>query len=160
MQPKRFVTVLIIATLSMASSRSIQGAGRNAAEEAAIRKQIAALDTGASRREVSLPDDVFWSGAYKRPVVGSQAAEPIGGERSPANRVPGSQRNKTEVIKIIVADSGDLAYEYSSGTLEFDLKSGQHTKMEEGILRVWQKQNGNWKVAAFFVQPYDRSPSR
>lgn len=41
-------------------------------------------------------------------------------------------------------------------TLDFDMKSGQHVTIESGGLRVWQKQNGTWKLAAYFMNAYDR----
>jgi len=40
--------------------------------------------------------------------------------------------------------------------LEYDLGSGEHVSFDTGILRVWQKQGGEWKIAAFFVRPYDK----
>jgi hypothetical protein len=40
--------------------------------------------------------------------------------------------------------------------VEYDLKSGEHIRFDRGILRVWQKQNGEWKGAAQFARPYDR----
>jgi hypothetical protein len=87
--------------------------------------------------------------------VGNEKGEPAEGANSIPNRVSGSQKSKTEVIRIVVADSRDLACEYSKSTLEFDLKSGEHRSSMTGLLRVWQRQNGNWMVAAFFVRPYD-----
>jgi ketosteroid isomerase-like protein len=59
------------------------------------------------------------------------------------------------VIRIIVADSRDLAYEYSKANLGFDLKSGQHIQFDTGVLRVWQKQDGAWRVGAQFIRPYE-----
>jgi ketosteroid isomerase-like protein len=133
-----------------------RSAGNNAEEEAAIRKVIAALDAKGNAPDVSLPDAVFWSGAYKKPFIrSSEKAEPRGGEGSIGERVPGSQKTKTEPIRIVVADSHDLAYEYSKFTLEFDMKSGKHDRFEGGLLRVWQKQGGEWKQAAVFMRPYE-----
>jgi hypothetical protein len=152
MQRQLIVTATMVGFLAITSS-GVRGAGNNAAEEAAIRKQIAAYDMGT--RGLGLPDQVFWSGAYKRPTVGNEKGEPAEGANSIPNRVSGSQKNKTEVIRIVVADSGDLAYEYSKSTLEFDLKSGEHHSSMTGLLRVWQKQDGNWRIAAFFARPYD-----
>src|SRR6476646_8301871 len=77
-----------------------RGAGSNAEEEAAIRKVSAALDAKGSAPSVSLPDAIFWSGAYKKPVIlSSEKAEPRSGEGSIGERVPGSQKNKTEPIR-------------------------------------------------------------
>jgi hypothetical protein len=35
------------------------------------------------------------------------------------------------------------------------MKSGQHVTFETGILRVWQKEGGQWKLAASFSRPLD-----
>ena len=160
MQGKQPVILLTAFLLAGLSSPGLRGAGSNASEEAAIRRQIAIFDSPAGGRDLYMSDRVFWSGAYKRPVMGTETSEPTGGERSIPNRVPGSQKGKTEPIRIVVADSRDVAWEYSRETLEYDLKSGQHVRIEDGVLRVWQKQNGEWKIAAAFLQPYDRVPAR
>ncbi|HYA17917.1 MAG TPA: hypothetical protein VEF06_10645 [Bryobacteraceae bacterium] len=136
--------------LALASS-GVRGAGTNAAEEAAIRKLIT-----SSATPPRLADHIFWSGAYRRPTVGNEKAEPSVGPGSIENRVPSSQKSTTQPIRIVVADSRDLAYEYSKSTLEYDLKAGGHFKADTGLLRVWQKQDGTWKEAAIFVRPYDR----
>ena len=69
--------------------------------------------------------------------------------------LPGSQKGKTDVQRIVIADSKDLAYEYSKFTLTFDTKDGKHFNFDGGTLRVWQKQGGEWKIAAMFLRPYD-----
>jgi ketosteroid isomerase-like protein len=133
----------------------LSGAGSNSAEEAAIRKAIALSDE-KGRAAVALPDAVFWSGAYKRPIISPDKGQPRTGEGSISDRVPGSQIIKTEPIRIVVSDSKDLAYEYSKSTLEFITKtSGKHEKLNIGLLRVWQKQGGEWREAAIFTHPYE-----
>ncbi len=147
---KRFViSIGLIFGFVAILSVGLRGAGSNAAEEAAIKKIISAGNPS------SLADAVFWSGAYKRPAVGTETPEPKTGDRAISERVPGSQKGSTQVIRIVVADSRDLAYEYSKGSLDFDVKSGQHFHTDTGILRVWQKQGGDWKIAATFARPYD-----
>ena len=132
-------------------------AGTNAAEEAAIRKAISAVEAGRGRlQQYAMPDMVYFTGAMKRPTVGGEPSQPIEGPEAPANRVPGSQTIHEEIIRIVVAESRDLAYEYSKGTLTYDLKTGEHRTGETGVLRVWQKQSGEWKVAAMFVHPYQQ----
>jgi hypothetical protein len=114
---KIVLTALAVEFLALTSS-GVRGAGTDAAEEAAIRKQIAAYDAGSSgsgsRRALVLPDEVFWSGAYKRPIVRPAVSEPVDREGSVPTRVPGPQKAKTQVIRIVVADSHDLACEYST----------------------------------------------
>ena len=149
---RRFIGpgVLIIGVMAV----NIRGAGTNAADEAAIRKLIATADqvsssiTGISR----LPNGIFWSGAIKRPIVGSQKGIPMDPSDAP-NRV--SQKTRMEPQRIVVADSRDLAYEYSTGTLEYDLANGDHKTKEVALLRVWQKQSGQWKQTALFSRAFD-----
>jgi hypothetical protein len=70
------------------------------------------------------------------------------------DRVPGSQKSKTEAMRIVVADSRDLAYEYSKSILEFDMKSGEHVSFDSPSLA---KGGRNLEgVAAVFMRPYDK----
>src|SRR5690348_1673924 len=66
------------------------------------------------------------------------------------NYVPDTTKNTTTARRIVIADSGDLAYDYSDGMLEFDLKDGTHVTSPNSTLRVRQKQDGQWKMAANF----------
>jgi hypothetical protein len=135
----------------------VRAADSNAAEETAIRKIIAAHDQkggGGLEGVPQLPDRVIWTGSAKRPMVGDEKEQLLSTSSVP-DRVPGHTTIKTEPVRIVVADSRDLAYEYGKITTEFDLKSGAHVKLEAGFLRVWQKQDGNWEEAAVFTRPYD-----
>jgi ketosteroid isomerase-like protein len=149
----RFLT-LLAAVLSLGISA--HAAGVNPKEEAAIKKQIVAIDAKGNR-EHSLPDVIFWSGAFKRPVIGTEdgKSKQEAGEGSIADRKPATQKLVTKPQRIVVADSQDLAYEYSIFTLEFDTKAGKHIKFDGAGLRVWQKQGGVWKQAAIFARGYD-----
>jgi ketosteroid isomerase-like protein len=153
MQRQLIATVLAVGFIAITSS-GVRGAGTNAADETAIRKQIAANDVGTGAG-LSLPDAVFWSAALKRPKVGNEKGEPTI-DRAAEDRVPGSQKSTTTVIRVVVADSHDLAYEYSTSNFAYDVKGGKHVSFDRGLLRVWQKQGGDWKIAAFFVRPYDK----
>ncbi len=156
MNRKSFFTPLAVALLAFVFS-DLRGAGSDAAEEAAIRKIIAAHDQkggGGLEGVPQLEDRVIWTGSAKRPMVGDEKEQLLSAS-SVLNRVPGHTTIKTEPIRIVIAESRDLAYEYGKVTTEFDLKSGEHVKLEAGLLRVWQKQDGNWKEAAVFTRPYD-----
>ena len=62
-------------------------------------------------------------------------------------------RNQFESL---LPDSKDLAYEYSTFTRQYTTKSsGKTIKFEGATLRVWQKKDGVWKVAAVFARPYE-----
>jgi ketosteroid isomerase-like protein len=154
---RRFAVIALTAGVIAAMCFRMRGAGTNTDEEAAIRKIIAAHDQkggGGLEGVPQLADRVVWTGSAKRPMVGDEKEELLSTSSVP-NRVPGRTTIKTEPVRIVVANDRDLAYEYGKITTEFDLKSGEHGKLEAGLLRVWQKQDGNWKQAAVFTRPYD-----
>jgi hypothetical protein len=132
------------------------------ADERAIRDLIARYDKGES---VTPTDDViFWTGDFKRPTVGSLRGEAIPADQrpssarvpgSPSARVPGSRRRVTTPVRIDIATSGDLAYEFSNSELVFDLQNGEpETAIPASVLRVWKKDGGQWKIAAMFARPH------
>jgi hypothetical protein len=126
-------------------------------DEQRIRALIARADQGMQPPRTA--DRIFWSAAFKRPVVGNQSAEEIPTDRRPALRVPGSQRAKTTVERIEIAKSGDLAYEFSNSDLSFQLKNGRDVSLPTSLLRVWRKEQGQWKVAANFSMTHYQEPA-
>lgn len=118
-------------------------------DEAAIR--AAAVSEHAQHTD----DAIFWSGAFKRPFV-----LPEKGETFPEDDfgTRNNEKSSVEVQRIEVAASGDLAYEFSYGTLEYDQTTTtppKHELFKVGLLRVWKKVNGEWKIAATFARPLD-----
>ena len=93
---------------------------------------------------------VFWSGAYKAPVMGDERPVEIDSPRQPANRV--SSRTKVTVKKLEVSGGGDMAWEYSDGQLSYELKDGTNGTFRNATLRVWRKVDGAWRVVAHFSQ--------
>ncbi len=65
--------------------------------------------------------------------------------------------NHYDVKRIEVASSGDMAYEFSYGKAEFDVDGppAQHISIDQGLVRVWKKVQGEWMVAVMFVRPLD-----
>jgi ketosteroid isomerase-like protein len=126
------------------------------ADERQIRDLIERYGKGESIPRTA--DVIFWSGAFKRPIVGSERGEEISSDRQPSARIPGSERNKTTPVRIEIAKSGDLAYEFSHSTLSFDLKSGGKESFPTSVLRVWKKEDGQWKIAAMFARPHYQDP--
>jgi len=132
------------------------------ADERAIRDLIARYDRGES---VALARDmIYWTGPFKRPTVGSQEREPLPADLqpssarapdSPSERVSGSRRRVTTPVRIEIAKSGDLAYEFSNSEIRFDLKNGeQEAATPSSVLRVWKKDGGQWTIAAMFARPH------
>ena len=136
------------------------------ADERAIRDLIARYDAGES--VASTTDTIYWTGPFKRPTVGSEAREPLPPDQqptstrapgAPSERVPGSRRRVTTPVRIEIAQSGDLAYEFSHSEVRFDLKNGdQEAATPASVLRVWKKDGGQWKIAAMFARPHYQDP--
>ena len=118
------------------------------ADEVTIR---AIIESG--KRPASAARHVFWSGAIKRPVVENGVADPYPDSGIGKRK---NQKTTTKVQRLEVAAAGDMAWEYSTSTVEYDLDdSPKHEKFDTGLLRVWKKEAGQWTVAATFIRPLD-----
>jgi ketosteroid isomerase-like protein len=128
------------------------------ADEAAIRDAVAQLGKGGV--DLRTRDQVFFSGSYVRPIVTGENEPELTtrGRRS----VPGSDRVTWRVRRIEVASSGDLAYEFSDGTIARRVKRPDGTEeaatLENSALRVWKKVDGRWLVAVHFSAPHGDRP--
>ena len=123
-------------------------------DEAQIRALIAQRNDG--KPVPMLPDRIAWLGAFQKPIVGDDAPVLRTHERGLENRVPNTQKNTTTIRRIVISEAGDMAYEFSDGTIDFDLKDGTHISSPNSTLRVWQKQAGQWKIAAMFTLTHYR----
>ena len=148
------VAVLVVGVVAVGAVAHVRSAADRSADEAAIRRLIRDRDAGT--RVPSTPDRVFWTAALKKPLLGSEAPTLRTHERGIENRVPGTTKIETQVRRIVFADSGEFAYEYSDGLLTFDLTDGQHISSPNSTLSVWQKQDGQWKQAAIFSMTHYR----
>ena len=150
----------VLASIAISAEAQSQSA-----DERAIRDLIARYDQGES---VARTDDmILWSGEFKRPIVGSQKREELPADQQPSARVPGapstrvsfSRRRVTTPVRVEIAKSGDLAYEFSNSELIFDLKNGERETIPSSVLRVWKKDGGQWKIAAMFARPHYQEPA-
>lgn len=100
-----------------------------------------------------LADDMyFFSAALERPVVGAAAINDVGGRIS-ADR-ENENYGQLKPDRIVVAPSGDMAYEYGTENIRFDeRKSGKHLDFTAAYLRVWRAVDGSCRVAAQMQQP-------
>ncbi len=137
-----------ICILLLALGASLLRAADAKTEEAAIRAAIAA------GQEKPTDDQIFWSGPYKRPFIRPEKGDAFPDEDF-SKRV--NEQFTTDVQRIEVAASGDLGYEFSYETLAYDLAGtpAQHVAFKIGVLRVWKKVGGEWRVAALFARPLD-----
>ncbi|HET9833385.1 MAG TPA: nuclear transport factor 2 family protein [Vicinamibacterales bacterium] len=147
-----------LAAAALLVSLAVSGRGQSpSADERAIRDLIARYDRG----EVARTEDmIVFSGDLKRPRVGSQKPDELPPNRQPSarippERVPFSRRRVTTPVRIEIAQSGDLAYEFSNSELSFELRKGGRAAIDSSVLRVWKKDGGQWKIAAMFARPHD-----
>jgi hypothetical protein len=127
-------------------------------DERAIRDLITQYDKDEA---VARTDDlILFTGNLKRPAVGSQKREEVPPEQQPSARIPTSERvsfsrrRVTTPVRIEIAQSGDLAYEFSNSELSFELRKGGREAIASSVLRVWKKDGGQWKIAAMFARPH------
>ena len=143
---RTLATAAVLASIAISAEAQSQSA-----DERAIRDLIARYDKGES---VARTDDmIYWTGGSKRPTVGSQEGEPLPAAQrpssarvpgAPSERVPDSRRRVTTAVRIDIATSGDLAYEFSNSELDFDLKNGEReAATPASVLRVWKKDGGS-----------------
>ena len=138
---------VICTLLSLLGVPCLRAAGSKT-EEAAIRAAI------ANEHTKNTDDEILWTGAFERPFVRpDKGVETPGADLSKRS----NQKITADVQRVEVAASGDLAYEFSYGTVEYDSPSSppRHVTFRTGLLRVWKKDDGDWKVAAFFMHPLD-----
>jgi hypothetical protein len=152
-----------LAAATVLASIAIPAQGQSqSADERAIRDLIARYDRGES---VARTDDtIYWTGPFKWPTVGSEERDPLPPDLQPSSarapgapseRVPGSRRRVTTPVRIDIAKSEDLAYEFSNSEVRFDLKNGgQEVTTPASVLRAWKKDGGQWKIAALFARPH------
>jgi len=148
-----------LAAAALLVSLAVSGRAQSrSADEFAIRDLIARYDRG---EVVRTEDMIVFSGDLKRPRVGSQKPDELPPDRQPSarippsERVPFSRRRVTTPVRIEIAQSGDLAYEFSNSELSYELRKGGRAAIDSSVLRVWKKDGGQWKIAAMFARPHD-----
>ena len=88
----RIATATACLVLALAATISAQTAQR---DEQQIRAQIAKIDTGQTTGGgLATKDRIFWSGAYKRPVIAPERGEEVPGDRavSSGRKTPNATR--------------------------------------------------------------------
>jgi ketosteroid isomerase-like protein len=146
----RRVAIIVGVGVISAGLFAATGVAQSNAAEQAIRAQIEKRDKGGSTTPLFTKDSVFWTGAYSKPQTQGGAANPAEFLEAPGRK---NVVSKTQVERIVVAASGDLAYEYSTFTMTYDDDGGHHNRTG-ATLCVWQRVGGEWLTAAQFRRPY------
>ena len=96
-------------------------------------------------------DSFYFSGALDQPVVGKAAIDnalkPVTESRQNMKMTP------LRPDRVVVAPSGDMAYEYGTEHISFDERaSGKHRDFTTAYLRVWRAVDGQCKIAAIMAE--------
>jgi ketosteroid isomerase-like protein len=67
---------------------------------------------------------------------------------------------KTTVLRLEIADAGDMAYEFSNVENSFETTDGKTHSFPNSILRVWRKVDGEWKIAAHLARRHYQEPEK
>jgi ketosteroid isomerase-like protein len=115
-----------------------------------------AIRDAVQNRTIKYTDDnFFWSDAYDKPMIGKaeheEARKKVEAEEPRNNEVDADHPQR-----VVVSQSGDMAYEYGGGEISFhEQKTGKHVSFQVGYLRVWKSVDGQCKVAATMVKPIE-----
>jgi len=96
---------------------------------------------------------IFVSGAYERPFIRNQEGPDIKQRQEQLQKERLNFKARAAIERLVVAKSGDMAYEFGNGTLDWDKADGSHTHLDNSYLRVWRKNGQDWLVDAFFARP-------
>jgi hypothetical protein len=127
-------------------------AGTEANAERNVRQRIQEEAAALESSGFYLPDALYWTGADAYP---RRLNEPAAHQQRESIAVVGRKNVKRSVTLEALTVAGDSATEYSTFHLAYDDNEG-HKDVYGALLRVWQRRNGTWKVAAVFQRPYGR----
>lgn len=114
------------------------------------------VKTESAKQNVNFADDVYvFSGALDKPVVGKAAADkafaPVAAGRKNVNK------DASVPDRIVVATSGEMAYEYGTEKASYDDRdTGKHVEFTAAYLRVWKAVDGSCKLAAEIFEPEEK----
>ena len=145
---------LAVVVIALSSSWAMaQGKTDGKLDEQVLRELIQQENEGKNVNKWT-EEAIFVSGMLPRPVVGRKEAEAMQPkiEKDVAKRMP-NQAMKTEMKRLVIAQSGDLAYDFGDFTISHDAPDKTRTSFNGSYLRVWRKTNGEWLVDVFFARP-------
>lgn len=112
--------------------------------EAAIRNAI-------QSKSITQTEDHYWySGRMNKPAIGKASAQNLA-DKGMAVKKDDSPPEQPE--RIVVAPSGEMAYEYGTHHLVRELENGGHQDFTTVYLRVWKAVGTVCEQAAFQVAP-------
>jgi ketosteroid isomerase-like protein len=142
-----------LVTPALAQSRS------KVQDEQAVRAQsqlwAEMRNTENKTRDMWIPGAVFVSGNFTHPrFVGDTTSGDKVRTRVQGEKRKNEKLRRQNIRRVVVSEAGDMAWEYTDFEFEYDAAStGKHVKFNGSVLRVWQKVDGQWKIAAQFSRP-------
>jgi len=138
---RNIATLLLIVPLSLPTL-----AQKGPCTEELIKKESA---KGAPPAKTS--DFYLFAAMAGKPVVGEAEFHQ---SLDPAMATRKNIKNESKIDRIVIAPSGDMAYEYGTDRISYDdSDSGKHEEGTLGFLWVWRADGGSCKLAASMVQP-------
>ena len=152
-KPIFWFTFLVAGMLTNGSQLHAQTTVSNTAtaDEQAIRAIVAQGNEG---KPMPYTDDrIFVSGAFPKPLIGMKlnAEDQQRSDNMKTERLNFTSRFRIE--RLVVAQAGDMAYEFGYGDLAWDTPEKKHVAIESSYVRVWRKMQGSWKVDLSFARP-------
>jgi len=145
-------------TLALALGAGLRAEAQTNADERALRELVRLENEG--KQVIKFTDQsIIASGAHPRPVIGPEARKQANEELS-RNRL--NQNRKNEIARLVISNSGDMAYEYGNFTLSFDTPEKKNVSFNGAYLRVWRKVGGEWMAEVVFArstEPVTEKPS-
>lgn len=140
------------ASFLMVSCVLLAAAGRaNADDEQQIRELVKKADAGVKIKHTD--DSIFVAGGLQRPLVGKERDDFSAQHADEMKKDRPNQKKQTTIRRLVIAQSGDLAYDFSDVKVSWDGKDGKPAGLEASHLRVWRKKNGEWLEEAIFARP-------
>lgn len=152
-----FLSLLLgwAALLTNAQAQNALIPASNTTDEAMIRDLVARHDKDGQAIPFT-KNCIVATGAYPKPIIGGNMGE---ADRQKSEQMQMERVNfatKTNIERLAIAQAGDMAYEFSRGSLSWDRPDLVHISFDVSYLRVWRKVEGNWQVDAMFVRPDGR----
>jgi ketosteroid isomerase-like protein len=144
MKQSILVFAFVMVALSAAFGQTTQS------DEQRIRNIVQRADTDEGAIKYT-ENRIFVSGLYPRPIIGkrNEEEEKIYASARETRKNP---ELKTEIARLVVSESKDMAYEFGKRAMSWDNKDGKRTGFESSYLRVWRKIKGEWLVEVIFAR--------
>jgi hypothetical protein len=145
---------IAMALAFMMGTAALASAGKPASDDEAIRASIQAIDEG---NDPSLTDDpILFSGVNDKPLVGKEVEKFHATEGKKLKEERKNLKRETKVRRLVIAQSGDIAYEFSDFTMSWDSADKGHVTINGSIMRAWKKtkHTNDWQLDMTFARPY------